>query len=322
MRKIYFNKEISGLTELLHNYDSAFLIYDENVSKYADELAGMVNFSGCMSIEASERCKNFDTVLDIDRFLLALNAGRDALVVAMGGGVTTDLVGFAASIFKRGIRFALVPTSLLAQVDAAIGGKTGVNLDSYKNMVGTFCQPEFTYVCSDVLETLPEREFKSGAAEMLKCFIIKDDGNYERAVDFLKKHQRDKVCDKEELQTLIEAAAKIKIEIVERDPLDKGERRKLNLGHTFAHAIEWYEHKEGVERPLSHGEAVAIGIIQAAKLTDDALAEKLSEDFKACGLPVDLPYCIDELLPAMEKDKKNKDGGIRFVLVKAIGNVE
>ena len=321
MENVYFESDFEALAERLKEYGSKFLIYDENVAQYADELAGETDFKGMMSIEASEDGKTMETVLDIDRFLLALGAGRDALVVAMGGGVTTDIVGFAASTYKRGICFAFVPTTLLSQVDASIGGKTGVNLDGYKNMVGTFCQPEFTYICSACLETLPEREFLSGSAELLKSFIIKDGGNYEKAVACLSRSKEKR--DPQALRELIEAAAKVKLEIVGRDPLEKGERRKLNLGHTFAHAIEWYEHTHSIPQPLTHGEAVAIGIIQAAKLTDEALAEKLSEDFRACGLPAELPYSIDELMPAMEKDKKNNNGGgISFVLVNAIGDVQ
>jgi len=321
MAIVIFQNNFNELIKKLSSYNSVFLIYDENVEKYADEVAEKAGIGCTLSIEASEEEKTMETVMEIERFLLEYGAERDTLVVAMGGGITTDIVGFAASVFKRGVRFALVPTTLLSQVDAAIGGKTGVNLDSYKNMVGTFCQPEFTYICSACLESLPKREFKSGAAEMLKSFIIKDGGNYEKAVEFLKRWNRREKWRKEELQELVEAAARVKMEIVERDPLEKGERRKLNLGHTFAHAIEWFEHQKGLENPLSHGEAVAIGIVQAAKLTDEDLAEKLEEDFRSCGLPTELPYSIDDLIPAMEKDKKNKDGGIRFVLVNKIGEI-
>lgn len=322
METVLFNADFNRLSEKLSEYKSVYLIYDKQVEEYADELACKAEIDCSLSIEAIEEKKTVETVMEIERFLLEFGADRTSLVVAMGGGVTTDIVGFACSIFKRGIRFALVPTTLLAQVDAAIGGKTGVNLDSYKNMVGTFCQPEFTYICSSVLKTLPAREFRSGAAEMLKSFIIKDNGNYEKAVAFLKKWNSGREWRPEELQELVEASAKVKIEIVGRDPKENGERRKLNLGHTFAHAIEWYEHRNGCEMAMSHGEAVAVGIVQAAKLTDEALAEKLAEDFTACGLPTELPYSVDELMPAMEKDKKNKDGGIRFVLVYGIGDVE
>ncbi|MCQ2176225.1 MAG: 3-dehydroquinate synthase [Bacteroidales bacterium] len=321
MGQVIFNKSLSGLKRLLKDYQSVFLVYDINVEEYADKIAGDADIQCSMSIETGEENKTIETVLDIERFLLALGADRDSLVLAVGGGVTTDLVGFAASIYKRGIRFGLVPTSLLSQVDAAIGGKTAANLDSYKNMIGTFAEAEFTYICSECLRTLLEREFRSGAAEMLKSFIISGGPDYEKAVDFLKRWNLHRKWTVKELGELVEAAAKVKMEIVAKDPFEKGIRRKLNLGHTFAHAIEWYEQTNGVTEPLTHGEAVAVGIVQAARLTDDTLADKFAEDFAACGLPVELPYGIDVLMPAMEKDKKNRNGGIKFVLVYKIGDV-
>ena len=135
-----------------------------------------------MLIDAAECLKTMDTVMEICTWLLEQGADRDALVLAIGGGITSDMVGFAASIYKRGVRFAYVPTTLLAQVDAAIGGKTGVNLENYKNILGVIRQPEFTYLCPHALESLSQRDFLSGEAEVLKTFIIEDEGNYEKAV--------------------------------------------------------------------------------------------------------------------------------------------
>ena len=208
-------------------------------------------------IEASEESKTMDTVMEICAWLLENNADRDALVLAIGGGITTDMAGFAASIYKRGVRFAYVPTTLLSQVDAAIGGKTGVNFDRYKNILGVIRQPEFTYICPQVLETLPKRDFLSGAAEMLKTFMIEDNGNYRKAADLFfamageysmevhmygedaGKTWRNIVAkNRKALTELISAAAQVKAGVVSRDQFERGERRKLNLGHTFAHAIE------------------------------------------------------------------------------------
>ena len=220
MGQVIFNKGLSGLKRLLKGYQSVFLVYDSNVGEYADKIAGDADIQCSMSIETGEENKTIETVMDIERFLLALGADRDSLVLAVGGGVTTDLVGFAASIYKRGIRFGLVPTSLLSQVDAAIGGKTAANLDSYKNMIGTFAEAEFTYICSDCLKTLPEREFRSGAAEMLKSFIISGGPDYEKAVDFLKRWNRHGKWTAKELGELVEAAAKVKMEIVAKIPSD------------------------------------------------------------------------------------------------------
>ena len=319
-----------------------------------------------LAIETSEESKTIATVLEIEKWLLETGADRDALLLAAGGGITTDMAGFAASIYKRGIRFAFIPTTLLSQVDAAIGGKTGVNFESYKNMIGVIRQPDFTYICPDVLATLPARDFRSGAAEMLKTFIIEDGGNYEKAVKVLSEIASSGIPSQEPgqpaaevkagisdglagqpaaevkadtsdglagqpaanasisahqkaLQELISAAAAVKAGIVSRDQFESGERRKLNLGHTFAHAIEWKARATGSD--ITHGEAVAIGMIQAAKLTDRALAAKLKADFTKAGLPTELPFPLEDLGAAMQKDKKAEGGKVHFVLIRTIGDV-
>ena len=232
-----------------------YVIYDRNVEPFALKLA---DGRPALAITADEDHKTMDTVLDICRWLLAQGAGRDALVWAVGGGVTTDMAGFAASIYKRGVRYANYPTTLLSQVDAGVGGKTGVNLDGYKNMIGVTKFPVYTRILPEVLQTLPARELRSGAAEMLKTFIIEDKGgNYDKAVKVLSEPE----IDFGALAPLIEAAADVKRRIVEQDPYEEGLRRCLNLGHTFAHAIEWYQHTHGAEDPMTHGEAVAVGIV-------------------------------------------------------------
>ncbi len=357
--------------------ENIFVVCDRNVETLARSLAPG---RPLLAIVADEEHKNMNTVLGICRWLLECGADRDAVVYAVGGGVTTDMAGFAASIYKRGVRYVNYPTTLLCQVDAGIGGKTGVNLDGYKNILGVINFPLETRILPQALETLPERELRSGAAEMLKTFIIKDGGNYRKAVEALS---RDKV-DTDELAPLIEAAAQVKREIVAQDPTEKGLRRVLNLGHTFAHAIEWYQHghtrpaaaadgrtsgRTGHENPAanrtvaasaaasvaetaaasattpaaaasaeaaassagstpySHGEAVAIGIIQAARISEklgiaaQGLAERLAEDFRACRLPVELPCRAQLLEQAIWKDKKAEHGIIHFVLIEDIGTV-
>lgn len=365
--------------------ENIFVVCDRNVETLARSLAPG---RPLLAIVADEEHKDMDTVLGICRWLLECGADRDAVVYAVGGGVTTDMAGFAASIYKRGVRYVNYPTTLLCQVDAGIGGKTGVNLDGYKNILGVINFPLETRILPQALETLPERELRSGAAEMLKTFIIKDGGNYRKAVEALS---RDKV-DTDELAPLIEAAAQVKREIVAQDPTEKGLRRVLNLGHTFAHAIEWYQHgharpaaaaadgrtsgRTGHENPAatrtvaasvaetaaasaaettaettasaaetaaasattpaassagsapySHGEAVAIGIIQAARISEElgiaarGLAERLAEDFRACRLPVELPCRAQLLEQAIWKDKKAEHGIIHFVLIEDIGTV-
>ena len=183
---------------------SIYVIYDRNVESFALKIA---EGRPSLAIIADEEHKTMDTVLGICRWLLAQGANRDAIVWAVGGGVTTDLVGFAASIYKRGVRYANYPTTLLSQVDAGVGGKTGVNLDSYKNMIGVTKFPIYTRILPEVLATLPARELRSGAAEMLKTFIIDNKGDrYEKAVKVLSEPKIDFAA----LAPLIEAAAAVK----------------------------------------------------------------------------------------------------------------
>ena len=310
---------ISEIASLLAGEPEVFVVYDENASWVAGEvIAAVPGVRGSIAIEATEEEKSMETVLLITRSLLEAGASRKALVVAVGGGITTDLAGFAASIYKRGVRYANVPTTLLAQVDAAIGGKTGVNFDAYKNMLGVIVQPVFTFVCAEARRTLPRRDFLSGAAEMLKTFIIEnEEDHYARAIQWLTNEGADG-------QELILAAAAVKAGIVSRDPYEAGERRKLNLGHTFAHAIE---HEARVrEEDITHGEAVAMGMILAARLSDRlgisaGLEARLTADFTAVGLPTQTPYPLDALAGAMDKDKKAEGDLVHFVLPERIGSV-
>ena len=282
-----------------------FIIHDENVAHVAAAVAAALGgVKAVIGLKTSEELKTMETAVWVTERLLQADASRGALVLAIGGGITTDIAGFAASMYKRGIRYANIPTTLLAQVDAAIGGKTGVNLHGYKNMLGAFHMPEFTFLTSSVLETLPEKELRCGLAEMLKTFLIGDADSYKKCIS-------GGITD-----DLIFRAASIKADIVRRDPLEHGERAVLNLGHTFGHAIEHCS-----KGAIAHGEAVGMGIILAARLSEGlglaqkGLAAGLKADFDAVGLRTDCPYGIDELASAMKKDKK--DG--RFVLLKGIG---
>ena len=307
----------------LRKYPRIFVVCDRAVEAFA----GGFNRDGkLLAITADESRKTVDSAVEICRWLLSEGADRDALVLAVGGGVTTDLAGFAASIYKRGVRYANIPTTLLCQVDAGIGGKTGANLDGYKNLLGVIRQPEFTAIFPEVLETLPERELRSGIAEMLKTFVIKNPkSSYERAVA-LFSGAKEAFLHSEELPVLIQAAAGIKQAIVEKDEFESGLRRKLNLGHTWGHALEWWQ-KEAPGRPVfSHGEAVAIGMVQAALFSEKlglaeepGLSSRMAEDLRKCGLPTELPCPERELLPAMLKDKKAEGGQVRLVLPVKIG---
>lgn len=351
--RIYVADEIGHVEEVLRSYDRIFAVMDRSVAMGCPaamvlaEIMNRRNVPG-MLIKASEERKTMDTVMDICSWLLENGADRDALVLAVGGGITSDMVGFAASVYKRGVRFAYVPTTLLAQVDAAIGGKTGVNFETYKNMLGTIRQPEFTYICPQVLESLPLRDFLSGAAEVLKTFMIEDGGNYAKMVNLLFRMQVDTVTSsdgysaksldesirshRKELTELISAAASVKAGIVSRDQYEHGERRKLNLGHTFAHAIESLAQKSPRtllgEGNVTHGEAVSMGLVLASRLSDrlygnsESLEEKVLSDMMSCGIPCDSPFAVGTMAEVMAKDKKAEGGKIHFVVPKAIGDVQ
>lgn len=366
--KIYSGQKITDVTGYLKGYPAVFVVADRQVESSAEQVVKaheeqklegtLPHPSNLLLLDVSEENKSMSTVLEICKWLMDNDAGRNALLLAIGGGITTDMAGFAASIYKRGIRFAYVPTTFLSQVDAAIGGKTGVNFENYKNILGVIRQPEFTYICPEVLGTLPYRDFLSGAAELLKTFIIDNTGNnYEKAVEVLSEiHGR---IDRKqaiashlvEIEALAAAAAKVKAGIVERDEFERGERRKLNFGHTFAHAIESVSMSghNGAESGVTHGEAVAMGMIMAAKASEryynlasespsrreniagqndtatseggESLSSRLARDFSRCGLPTECPFPPESLSGAMKKDKKAENGIVHFVLIRAIGDV-
>lgn len=364
--KIYSGQKITDVAGYLKEYPAVFVVADRQVKSNAeqvvkayeaqnpDNLGTLPHPLNLLRLDVSEENKSMSTVLEICKWLMDNDAGRNALLLAIGGGITTDMAGFAASIYKRGIRFAYVPTTFLSQVDAAIGGKTGVNFENYKNILGVIRQPEFTYICPEVLGTLPYRDFLSGAAELLKTFIIDNAGNnYEKAVEVLSEIH-ESIDRKQaislhlaEIEELAAAAARIKAGVVERDEFECGERRKLNLGHTFAHAIESVSMsgRYGAESGISHGEAVAMGMIMAAKASEryynlapenslqlkniagqndtegESLSSRLARDFSRCGLPTECPFPPESLSGAMKKDKKAENGIVHFVLIRAIGDV-
>ncbi len=348
--RIMVGQTSADLEACLERYPRVFAVMDSNVAMNcpaAMEMAEIMNRRGVPGklVDASEESKTMETVMDICGWLLDNGADRDALVLAVGGGITTDMVGFAASIYKRGVRFAYVPTTLLAQVDASIGGKNGVNFDNYKNMLGIIRQPEFTFVWPQVLSSLPHREFTAGVAEMLKTFMIEDGGNYQKAVDVLSEMQQgysilppESAADywtdcvtayADELQYLITEAVRVKAGVVSCDQYERGERRKLNLGHTFAHAIETLAQRS--DRDISHGEAVAMGMVLAARLSDrvfngdmetpTALEGSVAIDLCDCGLYPECPFTLEDMAEHMVKDKKAEAGKVHFVLLREIGDV-
>jgi 3-dehydroquinate synthase len=291
---------------------SNFIITDKNVNDiYADR------FPPCpvYVIEPGEKSKDLNVVALISRWLLDQGADRSSFITGIGGGVVCDLAGFVASTYLRGIRFGFVATSLLAQVDAAIGGKNGVNLDGYKNMVGTFTQPEFVICDVDLLISLPHKEFISGMAEVIKHALISDRHQFAHLEEF-----SDAILAKErnEMEHMVGHSARIKAAVVENDELEKGERRKLNLGHTWGHAVEKVT-------GMPHGEAVSVGLAFSARLSrkkgllnemEEGRIIKLLTDYE---LPVRTDSDPAEIFEALVRDKKKEGGAIHFILMKGIG---
>jgi 3-dehydroquinate synthase len=255
--------------------------------------------------------------------LAQLGASRDATVIALGGGVVGDLAGFAAALWMRGIAFVQIPTTLLAMVDSSVGGKTGVNLPQGKNLVGAFHQPRAVFIDPDTLRTLPERELLAGLAEVIKYAAIGDS----EFMDWLEANVRSLLDrDSAALQHAIETSVRHKARVVAADEHERGERALLNLGHTFGHAIEA---ATGYKRFL-HGEAVAIGMLAAARLSAAlgmaavADADRLQTLLSRFGLPTTIPKDLDDrqLLDLMRLDKKAESGKLRLILWRGVGRAE
>lgn len=295
---------------------------------YADAVADRFVEEGVESqvlvVEAGESSKSIDVVADLWQTMLDEGCDRQTVVIAVGGGVVGDIAGFVAATFARGLRFFQVPTTLLAQVDSSVGGKTGVNLEGAKNMVGCFWQPEGVLIDTDVLATLPEREYRAGLAEVVKYGVILDADLFA----YLEQNA-DAILDRraDALRHIIQRSCRLKADVVEADEREEsGERAKLNYGHTFGHALEA---ATGYSE-LLHGEAVAIGMTCAARLgertgrIDAAAVDRQLALLRRFGLPTSVPEDIDlgELSALMWRDKKVRDGQIHFVLPSRIGAVE
>jgi 3-dehydroquinate synthase len=267
-----------------------------------------------------EQFKTLDVLNQIFDELLKNRFGRGATLIALGGGVVGDMGGFAAACYQRGIAFVQVPTTLLAQVDSSVGGKTGVNHPLGKNMIGAFYQPKAVLADTSVLNTLPDRQLAAGLAEVIKYGLIRDQAFFEwleNNLGLLVKR------DSAALAYAIERSCRNKAEVVAEDETESGVRATLNLGHTFGHAIET---GAGYGEVL-HGEAVAIGTCMAADLSrrlgwlDADSVERITGIFRLAGLPVTCPpgFTVERFIDLMSVDKKNVDGAIRLILLKSIG---
>ncbi|MBR4771822.1 MAG: 3-dehydroquinate synthase [Bacteroidales bacterium] len=316
--KIYFRSSTEELRSILQD-KKVFVIIDKQVEK----LYGTFFPFPKVFIDANEDIKNLATVQSVIDQFMKMGADSDCFILGIGGGIVTDLTSFVAAIYRRGVKYALIPTTLLAQVDAAIGGKTGINSSGFRNVVGVFNKPQFVYVCSLFLKTLDEKNMLSGAAEMLKLGIIGDSTLYRKAVAYFKENHLMDYDTKEDLDMLIMRAVKNKCKIVEKDYHEHGPRRVLNLGHTFAHAIE-----KCSAAPISHGNAVSIGTVMAARIgeklgkTSPKVVESLIADFTAIGLPTATDIDVRTLLEAVSKDRKRVDNTYDMVIPTKIGSVD
>ena len=311
---IIFGEQASAqLSMLTNNYDKFFVLTDENIYRvYSSLIASLLPEKEVTKIviPAGEESKSIENVIFIWNKLLEAKAGRDSLLINLGGGTITDIGGFAASTYKRGIDFINVPTTLLAMIDASIGGKNGINFNNYKNQIGLFSEPNSVIINPNFLKTLNERDIKSGLAEMMKYAFIAD----ESLLDL----------DSDNYLDFIEKAAEIKEDIVRLDMKETGLRKILNFGHTIGHALESYYLEK--ENYLTHGEAVALGIYSALYLSvkycglDDKWLFFYEMWFKGNLNLVNLNgFDVDVIYSYLSYDKKNKGGKPQFVLISAPG---
>jgi 3-dehydroquinate synthase len=284
------------------------LITDHQVaSLYGEKLCDHLSSQGLeielFSFPAGESSKTRATKEKLEDALLSQGYSRDTTLIALGGGVVTDLVGFLASTFCRGVGLILIPTTLLAMVDAAIGGKTGVNTEHGKNMIGSFYAPEKLFILPGFLKTLPEKEWKSGTVEMLKAGLIAD-------AEFFHEFSNIPITQ------AIDRAIEIKRRIIALDPQEKGLRRVLNLGHTIGHALETLS-----DYQISHGEAVAAGIVLEARMAYEMglLKKEAFEEIQKRFPPVMVSFDFQAVFDLIRRDKKAADGLPRFVLLQDIG---
>ncbi|MDV6167272.1 3-dehydroquinate synthase [Flavobacterium sp. DG1-102-2] len=323
---IYFNEDCySHLHQILieGNYSTLFVIVDSNTAKYClpnflSQVATELPIE-IIEIEAGEINKSIETCIEVWHALTELHADRKSIVINLGGGVVTDLGGFVSSTFKRGMDFINVPTSLLAMVDASVGGKTGVDLGRLKNQIGVINTPVAVLVDTAFLETLPSNEMRSGLAEMLKHGLIADAAYWRQFSDLTS-------LTTDDLGLLIYHSIEIKNTFAEEDPREKGIRKALNFGHTIGHAIESYCLASSQKETLLHGEAIAIGMIIEAYLS-------LQLNFISSEEYYEIKYIItgifekvsfndkdvNEIMNLLVHDKKNVSGEVQFVLLDKIG---
>lgn len=324
---ILIENDFFGLAKKIEEIElsgrKCMIVSDSNVGPiYKDQISNEIN-SVCKEVcyyefPAGEESKNLNVVQDLITQLIKNKFTRKDFIIALGGGVTGDLSGFAASIYMRGISFIQIPTSLLAQVDSSIGGKTGVDFDQYKNMIGAFYMPKLVYINTSTLNTLDARQFYAGMAEVMKYGLIMDASFYEWMLDKMYEiHDKDSAT----MEELIETCCHCKQKIVERDPYENGDRALLNFGHTIGHAIEKAKNFE-----LLHGECVALGSVCAAYISWKKNLLTMDEYFEIRDMfvPFNLPISVDninpmEIIELTKSDKKSEGDYTKFILLKKVG---
>lgn len=289
---------------------NAFYITDENIYALHE-----TKFKGkkTIVIPAGEQYKQQATVDFIIEALINFGATRQAILIGIGGGVVTDIVGYVAGIYMRGVTVGFVPTTLLAMVDASIGGKNGIDIGIYKNMVGIIRQPSFLLYDIDFLKTLPKHQWENGFAEIIKHAAIKDASMMKELFNYdLSYYQKNKKA----LQQLIAKNVQIKVKVVQKDEFEKADRKLLNFGHTLGHAIE-------NNYALLHGHAISIGMVYAAKISQvlEGFADTglLVDTLKKYGLPTAMRFDLKQAMEVMQKDKKKANAGMQYVLLHKIG---
>ncbi len=309
---VLLGESISNLPAYLP-HDRVIIVTDEKVNslygKYIDHYPVVI-------IGTGENAKNLETVGRVLSKFLEYEADRSTFILGFGGGIVCDVSGFAASVYMRGLHFGFVSSTLLSQVDASVGGKNGVNLMGYKNMVGVFRQPEFVLCDYALLRTLDRQEFVAGFAEIIKSAMIRDSALF----DYFSRSVKDALQqDPEVIHHLVKGSVQIKASVVQTDERERGERRLLNFGHTFGHAIEKLT-------GMIHGEAIGIGMVMAARLSvklgylSSLQMNALVKVLRDTGLPTEAPVSEKEILMAMHKDKKKENDRIHFVLCDRIGS--
>ena len=305
----YFDAEFAYLEKLVDKQQTV-LITDENIFRHYQKKFGGWN---TIVIKSGEAFKVQDTVNSIIEQLIGFGADRKTFLVGIGGGVVTDITGYAAAVYMRGQPFGFVPTSILAMVDASIGGKNGIDVGVYKNLVGTIRQPDFLLYDPALLKSLPKEEWTNGFAEIIKHASIKDAALFrELEKNKLSFYQKDKAA----LSRLIRRNVVIKSTVVQKDEFEKGDRRLLNFGHTLGHAIEnLYE--------LSHGQAISIGMVAACMISEELTnfkdTDRVIGTLKKYGLPTQAEFNAKDVLNVLRMDKKKEKDSMNYVLLNKIG---